>query len=104
MADNATGWRNAADELPPEGVPVAALQGNGGAAIMASARVDGPDSDDDLLGWAIVYNRVWHNQAEWCCEAEWDDMYDILYWHPLPDVPTLAELAAATAAAKGAGR
>ena len=85
-------WRDASRELPPEGVPVVVLQGNGVAAIMANVRVDGPDSDDDLLGWAIVYNRVWHNLTEWCCEAEWDDMYDIRYWHPLPDVPTLAEL------------
>lgn len=113
MADNATGWRSVADEPPPDGVPVWMMDGDGTVSIFETFR-----DDDGAACWAVceyapwwtglALNPSWHSVT-----AYYEGDRVARYWHPLPDVPTLAELAAlereaqraATAAAsEGVGR
>jgi hypothetical protein len=83
-------WRNAATELPPEGVPVWGINDVGICAIMVNEWMD--DGEYGGYSWANSYGQIWQKGTGWDCDAEHDDDYRVRYWHPLPDVPTLAEL------------
>lgn len=68
------------------------VYGDGGADIFEYV------ADDDAEGmvWARCYASPFWDGDQWFINAsEWDDDYTVRYWHPLPDVPTLAELDAA---------
>lgn len=72
------------------------------------------DGESTGYVWANPYGQIWQKGTGWDCDAEHDDDYAVRYWHPLPDVPTLAELdahrderasvAATAAASEGVGR
>lgn len=96
---NTNGWRNAAHELPPEGVPVYGILADGTGGWYERTR------DDDGNGvWAESERIFWDRQDKaWSADgAYYDDNYSVRYWHPLPDVPTLEELDGAGPAADAA--
>ena len=92
-------WRNAAHELPPEGVPVVAILAGGITGMNEIAR-----DDEGYPVWAESERIFWDRQDKaWSADgAYYDDDYTVRYWHPLPDVPTLAELDAAHGAGPAA--
>ena len=92
-------WRNAATELPPDYTPVVGMLENGSVGWYERIR-----DDDGGAAWAESELVYWDRaEREWSAQgAYYDDDYRVRYWHPLPDVPTLAELDAAHGAGPAA--
>jgi hypothetical protein len=85
-------WRDAAHDLPPEGVPVWMMDGDGTVSIFETFRDDDGAacwSTCDYSPWwsGLALNPSWHSAS-----AHYEGDRVARYWHPLPDVPTLAEL------------
>ena len=81
-------WRPASDP-PPEGVPVLGILADGTGGWYERAR-----DDEGYVVWAESERIFWDRRDKaWSSDAAYyDDDYRVRYWHPLPAVPTLAEL------------
>lgn len=86
------GWVRSADKLPPFDIPVWCVLEGGG--IILGTRTD---CYEDGWLWTNCYGHVSPDpDGGWMADdAESDDDYQVVAWHPLPDLKSLNELLAA---------
>jgi hypothetical protein len=88
-------WIKASGCLPRFGVPVVAQCEDGSVLLLVRERIQGSADDGGWYsGWCQTYSAPdWsETKRRWTCDdAEYDDEYTVIRWHPLPRPPRVRE-------------